>query len=71
MPERIALALINGKLSEVPATDTIRGGGGADNFSFHKIISDKTVKIESEQHMICTSLEIDGFLDVEGSVIML
>jgi hypothetical protein len=44
---------------------------GAENFSFHKIVTGKTVKIEAEQHMICTSLEIDGFLDVEGAVVML
>jgi hypothetical protein len=29
MAERKALALINGKVSEVPAGDTIRGAGGA------------------------------------------
>jgi hypothetical protein len=74
MAEQKALALIDGKVSEIPLGDTIRGtgaGSGAENFSFHKIVTGKTVKIEAEQHMICTSLEIDGFLDVEGAVVML
>jgi hypothetical protein len=72
LAEQKALALINGKVSEIPLGDSIRGvGAGAENFSFHKIVTGKTVKIEAEQHMICTSLEIDGFLDVEGAVVML
>lgn len=29
MPEQVALALINGKISQIPATDTIRGASGA------------------------------------------
>lgn len=45
--------------------------GGQDNFSYHKININETVSIPSNQHMISTSLEIDGFLDIEGSVVLL
>jgi hypothetical protein len=42
-----------------------------ENFSYHKIVENKTVRIESDQHMITTSVEIDGFLDVEGGIVFL
>lgn len=71
MAERIALALINGKISEIPSSDTIRGSGGAENFSYHKIVENRTVKIEPNQHMITTSIEIEGFFDVEGGLVFL
>lgn len=46
-------------------------GAGADNFSYHKIAVNDQVLIPSNQHMICTSVEIDGFLDVDGGVVFL
>lgn len=46
-------------------------GIGADNFSYHKIAVNDQVLIPSNQHMICTSVEIDGFLDVDGGVVFL
>ena len=49
----------------------ITGGGGADNFSFHKVAINESVIIPVNQHMITTSLEVDGFLDVEGSIVLL
>lgn len=45
--------------------------GGVDNFSYHKIEQDKTISIPVNQHMICTSLEVDGFLILDGSLITL
>jgi hypothetical protein len=44
---------------------------GAENFSFHKVAQDDSVLIPSNQHMICTSVEVDGFLDVEGGLVFL
>ncbi len=38
------------------------------NFSYHKIEEDKTVQIPLDQHMLCANLEVDGFLDIEGSL---
>ena len=46
-------------------------GGGAENFSFHKVAVDVSITIPTDQHMITTSLEVDGFLDVEGSIVLL
>lgn len=46
-------------------------GGGADNFSYHKVAINESVIIPTNQHMITTSLEVDGFIDVEGSVVLL
>jgi hypothetical protein len=46
-------------------------GAGADNFSYHKIAVDDSVLVPSNQHMICTSVEIDGFLDIDGGVVFL
>lgn len=46
-------------------------GGGAENFSFHKVAVDESITIPINQHMITTSLEVDGFLDVEGSIVLL
>ncbi len=45
--------------------------GLAENFSFHKIAVDKSVTISENQHMICTSVEVDGFLDIDGGVVFL
>lgn len=33
MAQRTALALINGQIAEIPATDTIRGAGGGSTIS--------------------------------------
>ena len=46
-------------------------GSGAENFSFHKVAQDDSVLIPQNQHMICTSVEVDGFLDVEGGLVFL
>lgn len=45
--------------------------GLAENFSFHKVATDKSLSIPLNQHMICTSVEVDGFLDVEGGLVFL
>lgn len=42
-----------------------------ENFSFHRVAADKSVIIPQNQHMICTSVEIDGFLDIEGGLVFL
>lgn len=46
-------------------------GAEADNFSYHKVEVDDSVLIPSNQHMICTSIEIDGYLDVDGGLVFL
>lgn len=46
-------------------------GEATKNFSYHKIAMDESISIQSNQHMISTSLEVDGFLNVEGSVVFL
>lgn len=71
MAERVALSLIDGKISEVPASDTLRGAGGADNFSYHYVLVDTTLTIKQYQTMITPSLELDGSLDIEGCLVML
>lgn len=71
------LILKDGKTQQMQAgVDTIdpvfvAGASGPENFSYHKIIAGKTVKVEAEQHMITTSVEIDGFLDLEGGLVFL
>lgn len=45
--------------------------GFGRNFSYHKIITDFVLTISENQHMICTSLEIDGFLDLDGGLVFL
>jgi hypothetical protein len=65
------LILKDGKVQQLGSGDTLDGSGGIENFSFHKIIQDKSLLIESEQHMICTSLEVDGFLELDGSLVFL
>lgn len=71
MAIRKSLVLKDGKISELPSGDTLEGSGGADNFSFHKVLTGVTLSIPTEQHMICTSLEIDGFLDLDGGLVFL
>lgn len=41
------------------------------NFSFHKVIEDSTLLIPENQHMITTSIELDGFLEFDGGVVFL
>lgn len=45
--------------------------GGPDNFSYHKVDAGFSVTIPSNQHMICTSIEVDGFLDIGGGLVVL
>lgn len=71
MAERVALALIDGKISEVPSGDTLRGTSGSNNFSYHLVEVSATLNIPENQHMIATSLELDGFLDLDGGLVFL
>lgn len=45
--------------------------GGQDNFSYHLIKLDESVTIKDGQHMLCLNLEVDGFLDLEGSLVFI
>lgn len=65
MAEKVLTLDSSGKKKLIELTST------AENFSFHKIASGQEVKILTNQHMITTSLEIEGFLEVEGCVVML
>lgn len=54
MAERIALALINGKVSEVPSGDTIRGAGLSsygDKFQYHLASLAAYDKVSSITHL--------------------
>jgi hypothetical protein len=44
---------------------------GESAYSYHKIDINVNVTIKNNQHMITTSLELDGFLDVTGGLVML
>lgn len=41
------------------------------NFSYHKIDLNKTVQIPSNQHMFTRNVEIDGFLVIDGGLILI
>lgn len=41
------------------------------NFSFHKVELNESLLIPSNQHMICASLENDGFLEIDGGLVFL
>lgn len=66
--KRRSLVLVSGKKTELPKGDTLFG---ALNFSFHLIEADAEVEIEASQLMITTSLEVDGFLEISGCLVML
>lgn len=70
MAEQKALALINGKISEVPASDTIRGAGGDDFLSGTDLIPTGQTKIIpiNKQSINFTQLTLDGTLTLDGDL---
>lgn len=41
------------------------------NFSQHLVLADETLNIPVNQHMICTHLEVEGFLTADGGIVFL
>ena len=72
MSERIALALIDGKISEIPLGDTIRGAGAsADDFhsGYNTIITSQVVIVNEYKQMInFIGLTLDGTLTLDGDL---
>jgi len=65
MAEQIALALINGTISQIPASDTIRGSGGG--FQKYYIAPLETYLIPVNFSSVITGpLEIDGIIVLDG-----
>jgi hypothetical protein len=71
MAERIALALIDGKISQVPSGDTIRGSGASDDFhsGYSVIQASQSVAVSEFKQMInFIMLTIDGDLTLDGDL---
>jgi hypothetical protein len=77
MAEQVALALINGKISQIPASDTIRGAGSGSGsgtllnpftgLNFKKIAVSKYYLIKEDLENIVTRTQIiDGVLTIDG-----
>jgi len=66
--ERIALALIDGKIAQVPASDTIRGAGaGSSGYQKYQVNSTETYTIPTGVSSVITGPFMnDGVLIVEG-----
>jgi len=67
MAEQTALALINGKISQIPASDTIRGA--SPGFQKYLIASAETYTIPIYFSSVVSGpveVESTGILDVEG-----
>jgi hypothetical protein len=66
--ERVALALIDGKISQVPETDTIRGAGaGSSGYQKYYVASTETYTIPTSVSSVITGPFMnDGVLIVEG-----
>lgn len=68
MAQEKVLILEDGKIKQKVITFTSES---SDNFSYHYLASGEQITIQSGQHMIALNLEVDGFLEVEGCVVML
>jgi hypothetical protein len=67
MAEQVALALIDGKISQIPATDTIRGAGAASSYQKYKVAPLETYTIpDGISSVITGNMEIEGILVLEG-----
>lgn len=66
--EQVALALIDGKISQIPATDTIRGAGvGSGGYQKYYVGPADTYLIPQGVSSVITGpLEIEGVLTLEG-----
>ncbi len=67
MAEQKALALIDGKISEIPLGDTIRGASGSSGYQKYFIGPLETYTIPDGISSVITGpLEIDGILILDG-----
>lgn len=67
MAERVALALIGGVVSEIPASDTIRGAGSGSGYQKYIIAVGETYSIPLGVSSVITGpMENDGIVDVLG-----
>jgi hypothetical protein len=67
MSEQIALALIDGKVSQIASTDTIRGASGGSAYQKYFIASAETYSIPQYFSSVVTGpLDIDGVIVLDG-----
>ena len=67
MAEQIALALIDGKISQIPASDTIRSAGAGSGYQkYHVPISETYTIPQGVSSVITGPLDLEGILVLEG-----
>jgi hypothetical protein len=70
--ESVIASIISGEETEIESTGADTGTGDvtikATIFSHDKIPSGETVRVRENRQMVVGALELDGFLDLEGSV---
>jgi hypothetical protein len=65
MAEQIALALIGGKISQIPASDTIRGAS-AGYQKYHIPVSETYTIPQGVSSVVTGPMEIEGILVLDG-----
>ncbi len=67
MAEQIALALIDGKISQISAGDTIRSAGAGSNYQKHYVPVSETYTIPQGISSVITGpFELEGILVLDG-----
>ena len=51
--------------------NSVRQDEQVQQFSYHNILVDEVLSIPENQHMITTSLVVDGFVDLDGGIVIL
>ena len=60
MAQQTALALINGQISEIPSTDTIRGAAGGSSSSITQLSADPASPTAQQAWVLATSTSTGG-----------
>ena len=60
MAQQTALALINGLVAEIPATDTIRGAGGGGTAAISELYADPTTPAAQSAWVLATQVATVG-----------
>ena len=60
MAQQTALALINGVVSEIPATDTIRGAGGSGAATITELYADPVAPTAQQSWVLATQTTTAG-----------
>lgn len=67
MAEQTALALIDGKISQIPASDTIRGAGAGSNYQkYHVPVSETYTIPQGISSVVTGPFELEGILVLDG-----